>query len=64
VKMDPACPEKDVTEILSDSDHLTKVAPATLRLLFCECELLIFDKSSGKKSLMVYLLQCVVKFDT
>ena len=29
--MDFACPEKDVTEILSDSDHSTKVAPTTLR---------------------------------
>ena len=27
--MDSACPEKDATEILSDSDHSTKVAPAT-----------------------------------
>jgi len=31
--MDLACPEKDVTEILSDSDHLTKVAPTTLRII-------------------------------
>jgi len=31
-KMDSACPEKDVTEILSDSDHATKVAPTTLIL--------------------------------
>jgi len=29
--MDSACPEKDVTEILSDSDHSTKVAPTTLK---------------------------------
>ena len=29
--MDSACPEKDVTEILRDSDHSTKVAPTTLR---------------------------------
>jgi len=28
--MDLACPEKDATEILSDSDHSTKVAPTTL----------------------------------
>ena len=28
--MDSACPEKDATEILSDSDHWTKVAPTTL----------------------------------
>jgi len=28
--MDSACPEKDVTEILRDSDHSTKVAPTTL----------------------------------
>ena len=28
--MDSACPEKDATEILSDSDHSTKVAPTTL----------------------------------
>jgi len=28
--MDSACPEKDVTEILGDSDHSTKVAPTTL----------------------------------
>jgi len=28
--MDSACPEKDVTEISSDSDHSTKVAPTTL----------------------------------
>jgi len=26
-----ACPEKDANEILSDSDHSTKVAPITLR---------------------------------
>jgi len=26
-----ACPEKDSTEILSDSDHSTMVAPTTLR---------------------------------
>jgi len=31
--MDSACPEKDVTEILSDSDHSTKVAPTTLSKL-------------------------------
>jgi len=29
-KMDSACPEKDATEILSDSDLSTKVTPATL----------------------------------
>ena len=29
--MDSACPEKDVTKILRDSDHSTKVAPTTLR---------------------------------
>jgi len=29
--MDSACPEKDVTEISSNSDHSTKVAPTTLR---------------------------------
>ena len=28
--MDSVCPEKDVKEILSDSDHSTKVAPTTL----------------------------------
>jgi len=28
--MDLACTEKDDTEILSDSDHSTKVAPTTL----------------------------------
>jgi len=28
--MDSACPEKDATEILSDSDHSTKVAATTL----------------------------------
>jgi len=28
--MDSACPEKDAPEILSDSDHSTKVAPTTL----------------------------------
>jgi len=31
--MDSACPEKDVTEILSDSDHSTKVALSALSLL-------------------------------
>jgi len=30
--MDSACPEKDATEILTDSDHSTKVAPTTLTL--------------------------------
>ena len=28
--MDSACPENDVTEILSDTDHSNKVAPTTL----------------------------------
>jgi len=28
--MDTACPKEHVTEILSDSDHSTKVAPTTL----------------------------------
>ena len=31
--MDSACPEKDATEILSDSDHLSKVAPTTLSFI-------------------------------
>jgi len=30
--MDSACPEKDATQFLSDSDHSTKVAPTTLKL--------------------------------
>ena len=30
-KMDSACPKELTTEILSDSDHSTKVAPTTLR---------------------------------
>jgi len=30
--MDSACPEKDATEILSDSDHSTKVAPTTKKV--------------------------------
>jgi len=29
--MDLACPKELATEILSDSDHSTKVAPTTLR---------------------------------
>jgi len=29
--MDSACPERDATEILSNSDHSTKVAPTTLK---------------------------------
>jgi len=28
--MDSACPDKDATEILRDSDHSTKVAPTTV----------------------------------
>jgi len=32
--MDSACPEKDVTENSSDSDHSTKVAPTTLTPAF------------------------------
>jgi len=31
VKNGLACPEKDATEILSDSDHSTMVAPTTLK---------------------------------
>jgi len=31
VKVVSACPEKDAAQILSDSDHLTKVAPTILR---------------------------------
>ena len=31
--MDSACPKELVTEILSDSDHSTKVAPTTLSLM-------------------------------
>jgi len=33
--MDSVCLEKDVTEILSDSDHSTKVAPTTLNAARC-----------------------------
>ena len=32
--MDSACPKELATEILSDSDHSTKVAPTTLKAAF------------------------------
>jgi len=50
-----ACPEKDATEILSDSDHSTKVAPATLILYAvadaCEPAGLICYQEVGTHSL-------------
>jgi len=41
--MDSACPEKDATEILSDSDHSTKVAPTTLTVYIFMNSMLSFS---------------------
>jgi len=51
--MDSACPEKDATEILSDSDHSTKVAPTTLTstYLFIKHYLLFLKTYNGRLDL-------------
>ena len=53
--MDSACPKEHVTEILSDSDHSTKVAPTTLTRYW--------DKYATKKhvaAIRAYALQTVL----
>jgi len=63
-EMDSACPKEHATEILSDSDHSTKVASTTLSALrnFCDPQLFIQSplRSLTQKSggLFLTILQC------